>query len=272
MNEPPYVRIRLKLRWHSERLLKAAVCARQKVRQRDERVDALKRARKQDVYAIIEKVCAKLYRVLAALGRDVVRKFVEINVARKRRKSRSAEARNACDVDRRADLIVYRRFEPAARILKARFVQRPRGKRCHVIDGNRLIAVINIGSATDRVQPSDRARVDRGNVVDAVARRQVVEYSACDRLSQRSSSHQTPKAPAPFRCAAWIVDLVKPIVDGRNVGRRDGDDERIIAARLLEIREQESAITDNRPARLKPYCACVKLSLRGASGFLASKR
>ena len=84
LDEQSDIRVGLKLRRRAERLLKAAVCARKEVFESRERIDALKRAWEENVDAVVKKVRARFYGVIAALGRDVVNDFIQVYAARQR--------------------------------------------------------------------------------------------------------------------------------------------------------------------------------------------
>ena len=109
--------------------------------------------------------------MIAALRRDVVDSFEEIDVARERRERRGAKVRDACDIDCRPDFIVDRRIQTAVRVLKARFVQRAAAESGDIADYDRLIGVTQTGAAADGVQSADVARIDGVDVIETVATR-----------------------------------------------------------------------------------------------------
>src|SRR5262249_51113406 len=106
----------------AERLLICNVPSGLQIRERLERVCALQRAREGDVDAVVKKVRAEFERVRATLESYVVNQFVKISVAPGRRTRGRPPIRHAGDVDRRADQVVGRRGEAAARELKTRLV------------------------------------------------------------------------------------------------------------------------------------------------------
>ncbi len=89
--------------------------------------------------------------MIAALSRDVVNYFEQVDVARERRESRGAEVRHAGDIDCRSSFIVDRRVQLAVRELETRFVQRARAERGDVADHDSLIRITQTGAAADGV-------------------------------------------------------------------------------------------------------------------------
>ncbi len=107
----------------------------------------------------------------AALRRDVVDSLEQIDVAPLRRESRGTKVCNAGDSNCRSDFVVYRSIKAAVSKLKARLIKCAVAYCRDVTDLDCLICVAQPGTAADCIQSTDRARIDRVDVVKTVTSR-----------------------------------------------------------------------------------------------------
>src|SRR6266850_1358837 len=103
------------------------------------------------------------------LSREVVDRFKETNISRQGRNGRRAKISDAGNSHRRPGYIVDRRVEMAVSKLEARFVDCAAVDGCHVADLSSLIGIAQSRSAAYRIQSADGPRVNRTDVIDAVA-------------------------------------------------------------------------------------------------------
>ena len=98
------------------------IIASEKVVQRGEIINALKRTREKYVQTVEQKLRAYFERV-SAEGRAVtVADLKKINIAFQRREGCNAQTRYVGDVDCRTNQVIWRRVEITAAILKAQFI------------------------------------------------------------------------------------------------------------------------------------------------------
>ena len=135
----------------------------------------------------------------------------------------------------------------------ARLVQRARRERRHEARGEGLVAVGERRAAAHGVQAADVARVEALDLVEVVARRELVPLirplvEAEQKIRRVEARGHDARRDARPR----VTRLVEARVDGRDGRGRDRDDGRVVQARLLEVREEEGAVARERPAEGSP--------------------
>ena len=137
----------------------------------------------------------------------------------------------------------------APRELKSRFDQIVRRRSGDMRRGNRMIAVVETSSARGVVQPADTASIAACDVVNAVAKRQLLAIvEMMIHLEEAVRGVPTGWILARAGAGSRIIHRIQCCIDLGDIRGRDGDETRSIAAGLLEVAEEEIAIRTKRSA------------------------
>lgn len=225
----------------------AVVCPGEKIRQRRKRVAAPIGARERDGVVVVKKLGSYTDGVRSRLvGKTVdnFAQFVETPGWRSRQRSEGSHSRDAY---RRPDFVGGRRLKVAVPELSARFVHRARGKRHDVAHSDDLVGVVQVGGCAGSAQAARAARVDAGDVIQAVADAELILVAELMvDLGEEIRAVDRVWIDAGRDLRAGISAGEQPGVDGGDVGRRDGHQAGLVQLPLLEIGEVKGSVGDDR--------------------------
>ena len=186
---------------------------------------------------------------------EVVDDFIEPVVASRGRAGGGAEGGGIRDADRRADLIDHGCQQVAVGELSAGLVHGARVYGVDVGDRDGLVQVAQVGAAAGVGKTTGVARVDAGDVIEAVTGGKLVfvAHLVID-LEEKVVVADRVGIDGDVRWAGveqltGIFDRSKDGIDRRRVGRSDGQEVGLVELTVLEVAEVERAILDNGAAR-----------------------